>query len=273
MLRYDGGAWKAQRVDTGESVAITAGAGGTLQFDGLEVTVSGTATGGDRFMVRPTAQAVDGMKLIVTDPSRVAAAAPIRTTVVTGNTGSGVITAGEVLDADNAALRTSVTIRFTSPGNWQAVNSANAVVASGAYTAGGNIDVNGWRVQVSGAPATGDSFTVANNTGGVGDNRNALKLAAVMGQGVLSGGTESLDSAASRLVGEIGVATNGVNASLDAQKIVYDDSVAAVDGLSGVNLDEEAANLIRYQQAYQAAAQLIRVTQDMMDTLFAAVRR
>ncbi|MET0282583.1 MAG: flagellar hook-associated protein FlgK [Steroidobacteraceae bacterium] len=273
MLRFDGGAWQAQRIDTGQTVAITAGPGGTLQFDGLEVTVGGTPASGERFMVRPTAQAIDGMKVVVTDPSRVAAAAPIRSTVAAANAGSGTITAGEVLDADNAALRTSVTIRFTSPGNWQAVDASNAVVGSGAYTAGANIDVNGWRVQIGGAPAVGDSFTVANNAGGVGDNRNALKLSALMGQGVLNGGTESLDSAASRLVGTIGVSTNGVNATLEAQKIVYDDSVAAVEGLSGVNLDEEAANLIRYQQAYQAAAQLIRVTQDMMDTLFSVVRR
>jgi flagellar hook-associated protein 1 FlgK len=69
------------------------------------------------------------------------------------------------------------------------------------------------------------------------------------------------------------VAAAGANASLEAAQIIYDDSAAAVDALSGVNLDEEAANMLRYQQAYQAAAQMIRVTQELMDTLMNAVRR
>ena len=70
-----------------------------------------------------------------------------------------------------------------------------------------------------------------------------------------------------------GVAAASANATLEAQQIVYEDSLAAVDSLSGVNLDEEAANLLRFQQAYQAAAQMIRVTQELMDTLMNAVRR
>jgi flagellar hook-associated protein 1 FlgK len=262
-----------QRAATGEVVPFTVGGGGELQFEGLSVAVTGTAQSGDRFLVRPTADAVAGLQLLVTDPSRVAAAAPIRTGTAAANAGSGVISAGEVLNPANADLRDPVTIRFTAPGTWEAVDAGNTVIATGAYTPGGNIDVNGWRVQVSGAPATGDSFTVASNVGGVGDNRNALKLAAVLTQGVLNNGTESLDAAASRVVGAVGVATNGANASLDAQKIIYEDSKGAIDSLSGVNLDEEAANLLRYQQAYQAAAQAIRVAQTIFDTLIASVGR
>jgi flagellar hook-associated protein 1 len=272
-VRYDNGTWSVQKADTGEQVAFTTSGGGALQFQGLSVAVSGTPQSGERFLVRPTGNAIDGLKVAITDPAKIAAAAPIRASATTGNAGTGIISGGDVLNAANAGLRNNVTIRFTSASNWEAVGAGNTVLSSGTYTAGGNIDVNGWRVQITGAPAAGDTFAVGANTGGVGDNRNALKLAAVMGQGVLSGGTESLDAAAGRLVSSVGVATNGVNSSLEAQKIIYDDSVASVDGQSGVNLDEEAANLIRYQQAYQAAAQLIRVTQDMMDSLFAAVRR
>jgi flagellar hook-associated protein 1 FlgK len=272
-LRYDGASWRVQRNDTGQSVAYTVGGGGELQFDGLSVTVSGAAQAGDRFLVRPTADAINGLQLLVTDPSRIAAAAPIRTSAAGANTGAATISAGEVLDSTNPLLRDPVTIQFTGPGAWQALDATNTVIASGAYTAGGDIDVNGWRVQVNGTPATGDSFSVASNVGGVGDNRNALKLASVLTQGVLSGGTESLDAAASRIVSTVGVATNGATASLDAQKIIYDDSKGAIDSLSGVNLDEEAANLLRYQQAYQAAAQVIRVAQTVFDTLIASVGR
>jgi flagellar hook-associated protein 1 FlgK len=273
VVRFDG-TWKVQRADNGQPVAYTVGGGGELQFEGLEVTVSGAPAVGDRFLVRPAGDAISGLKLLVSDPSRVAAAVPIRTAAVSGNAGTAQISSGEVLDVTDPALRDPVTIRFTNPpGNWEALDATNTVIASGPYVPGGNIDVNGWRVQVTGQPVAGDSFTVAGNTGGVGDNRNALKLAAVLSQGVLSGGTESLDAAAGRLVSTVGVTTNGANASLEAQKIIFDDSVAAVDSLAGVNLDEEAANMMRYQQAYQAAAQMIRVTQTIFDTIINSVGR
>lgn len=273
IVRFDG-SWKVQRADTGQAVAFTVGGGGELQFEGLEVTVNGTPAAGDRFLVRPAGNAVDGLRLLVDDPSRVAAAAPIRSAAASGNTGTAVISAGEVLDINDPPLRDPVTIRFTDPpGNWEAVDSTNTVIATGPYVPGGNIEVNGWRVQITGQPAAGDSFTVTANTGGAGDNRNALKLAAVLTQGVLSGGTESLDAAAGRLVSTVGVTTNGANASLEAQKIIFDDSAAAIDSIAGVNLDEEAANMMRYQQAYQAAAQMIRVTQTIFDTIISSVSR
>ena len=74
-------------------------------------------------------------------------------------------------------------------------------------------------------------------------------------------------------MGSIGVASGQANSSLSAQQIIYDDSVASMESLSGVNLDEEAANMMRYQQAYQAAAQMIRVTQTIFETLLEATRR
>jgi flagellar hook-associated protein 1 FlgK len=213
------------------------------------------------------------MGVQIRDPSRIAAAAPIRTAGATGNSGSVMISAGEVLDAANPALRDPVTIQFTGPGAWEALDAGNTVIASGAYTPGADIDINGWRVQVSGPAEAGDSFTVGPNTAGVGDNRNALKLSAVLSQGLLAGGTESLDAAAGRIVSNIGVTTNGAMASLDANRIIYEDSVAAADSVAGVNLDEEAANLLRYQQAYQAMAQTIRVAQSIFDSIIASVGR
>jgi flagellar hook-associated protein 1 FlgK len=273
ILRYDSGAWRVQRAASGEPVQFTVGGGGELQFDGLSVAVSGTARSGDQFLVQPNASAIDGMKVLVSDPSRIAAAAPIRSAAASANTGTGSISAGEVLASGNAQLRAGVTIRFTDANNWQAVDAGNTVIAGGVYTAGGNIDVNGWRVQVSGVPAAGDAFTVSSNVGGTGDNRNAQLLSGVLSRGLLSGGTESLDAAATRIVGSVGVATSSANASRDAQKIMYDDSKAAIDSNSGVNLDEEAANLLRYQQAYQASAQMIRVAQSIFDSILAAVSR
>ncbi|HXC59051.1 MAG TPA: flagellar hook-associated protein FlgK [Steroidobacteraceae bacterium] len=270
ILEFSAGAWSARRSDTGAAVPLS-GAGtvaSPFTADGLSIVVGGTPANGDRFLVRPTAGAVAGMSVLVTDPARIAAAAPIRSSEATTNTGSASISAGEVLDASNPALRNTVNIAFIDATHYS-VNGAGSF----AYTSGGNIDVNGWRVAVTGTPAAGDTFTVANNAGGVGDNRNMLAMTQVMGQGVLSGGTESVNGAVSRFVGGIGVATNQAQAGADAQAIILKDSQSAVDSVSGVNLDEEAANMLRYQQAYQAAAQVIRITQDMFDTLIQATRR
>ena len=99
------------------------------------------------------------------------------------------------------------------------------------------------------------------------------RLAAVLGQGVLAGGTESLNGAATRFVGAIGVTASQSAASRDAQQIISDSSAAAADSVSGVNLDEEAANMLRFQQAYQAAAQTIRITQELFQTLLDATHR
>jgi len=173
-----------------------------------------------------------------------------------------------VLDASNPALRNGVTIAFIDPTHYS-VNGAGSF----AYTAGANIDVNGWRVAISGSPAAGDTFTVADNAGGIGDNRNMLAMMQALSGGLLSGGSESIDGAVSRFVSGIGVATNQAQVGAEAQQVILRDVQASIDSVSGVNLDEEAANMLRYQQAYQAAAQVIRITQDMFDTLLRATQR
>jgi flagellar hook-associated protein 1 len=270
QLSYTGGAWSLRNADTGAAVTMTGAgtAGSPFVAEGLSFVVSGVPTNGDRFLIQPTAAAIDGLDVLITDPSRVAAAAPIRTSVAGGNLGNGTISAGEVLTVGNAALRTTATIQFTSATTYS-INGAGSFT----YASGGNIDANGWRVAISGTPQTGDTFTVSDNTGGVGDNRNALALSSVLGQGLFSGGTESLNASSSRLVGRVGVQANQAQVSRDAQQIVLDDTVSANEQVTGVNLDEEAANMLRYQQAYQAAAQMIRVTQELFDSLLNATGR
>ena len=103
--------------------------------------------------------------------------------------------------------------------------------------------------------------------------RNALALAESLSRPIIDGGTTSLNSATSRLVGQIGSATRQVQSSRDAQEIVANEAADARDSVSGVNLDEEAANLIKYQQAYQAAAQMISVASSLFDTLLNATHR
>jgi flagellar hook-associated protein 1 FlgK len=231
--------------------------------DGLSIVVSGTPGTGDQLLIKPTDDAVSGLQVLISDANEIAAAAPIVSRATAGNIGNATISAGEVLDYTHPALRSTVTIQFTSATTYTV--SGDPTVYT--YTPGSSIDVNGWRVQISGSAASGDSFTVGNNATGSGDNRNALKLAGVMSQPVLNGGTTSLNAAAGQFVGDIGVRTNQAQVTREAQKVVADEASSALQSVSGVNLDEEAANLIRYQQAYMAISQMIRVA----DTIFQSV--
>jgi flagellar hook-associated protein 1 len=265
LLVSTAGGWSLRRADTGATVPMT-GTGTALDpfvADGLSIVVSGTPNTGDQLLIKPTADAVAGLKLLIKDPTEIAAASPIVSSATSGNTGNGTIAAGEVLDASNAQLRAPVTIQFTSA--TQYTISGDPTVHT--YTSGSNIDVNGWRVQISGSPAAGDSFKVGNNVTGTGDNRNALKLADVMREPVLNGGKTSINAGVGQFISEIGVKTNQAKVTSEAQKVVADEASASLQSVAGVNLDEEAANLVRYQQAYMAISQMIRVA----DTIFQSV--
>lgn len=261
--------WSLQRKDGGAAVAMTGSGTVASPFvaDGLSIVVSGAAQVGDRFQVLPTRGAVDGLQVLVTDPAEIAAAAPIVSARGVNNLGNATISAGEVLDASNAQLRSTVTIQFLTATTYS-VNGAGSF----AYTPGANIDLNGWRVQVNGTPAVGDTFTVSNNVNGTGDNRNALRLAEVLNQPVLSGGTASLNASVGQFISDVGVRANQAQVGRDAQEIVFNESVDSLQSLSGVNLDEEAAKLVQYQAAYQAMAQVISAANKMFETLLSATR-
>src|SRR5690606_37823844 len=97
-----------------------------------------------------------------------------------------------------------------------------------------------------------DTFTIGANSNGDGDNRNALLLGGLQTANVLQGGTTSYNGAYSQLVSQIGNKTREVQVNSAAQATLLKSIQTAQQSVSGVNLDEEATNLIRYQQAYQA---------------------
>ena len=259
-----------RRQDTGAAVAFT-GTGTSadpILADGLSIVVGAGIATGDQYTIRPTRDALAGISVAITDPAKVAAAAPIRASAATTNTGTGTVSSGEVLDPTDAAILNTVNIDFTSATTYT-VNGAGSFT----YTPGSSIDVNGWRIQVNGAPATGDRFSVRSNAGATGDNRNAFALADAMKANVLDGGTKSASGAVERLIADVATSTRTAQVSRDAETIVHNSDVDAQDSVSGVNLDEEAANMLRYQQAYAAAAQIISIANEMFDTLLNAVRR
>jgi flagellar hook-associated protein 1 FlgK len=135
------------------------------------------------------------------------------------------------------------------------------------FTADATYAFGGIAFGISGTPADGDSFTVRPNTGGIGDNRNALLLAGLQTQRVLAGGSMSYTDAYSHLVSEVGMRTREMEITGSAQTRLLDEANNRQQGFSGVNLDEEAARLMQYQQAYQAAAKVMQMASDMFETL------
>ncbi len=270
LMARTGSGWSLQNTQTGQVVVMTGSGTVASPFvaDGLSIVVSGTAVTGDRFLIQPTRSAVADMSVALRDPRNIAAAAPIITAANTGNTGSALITQGEVTDATNINLQTAVTIRFLSPTTYTTDGGAT----TNAYTSGQSIALNGWSVNITGIPATGDQFTVRSNSSGTGDNRNALLLANVLNRPYLDNGATSVNSIVGMWVADLGVRSNQAQANLSTQSAVYEDAFNAQQSVSGVNLDEEAAELIRYQQAYAAMTKVITSSNEMFDALMQAFR-
>jgi len=272
MLRYDGANWSLSDASSGASVTMTGNgtAGNPFVADGLSLVVGAGAQAGDSYLVKPTSGAVSGMQVLLTDPSQLAAAAPLLTSANAGNTGSATIDQGSVA-TNGSWVRGNYTLSFTGPAAYQITNSTGAVVQNGAYTSGAPINFNGVQVAVSGAPATGDSFSINDNASGSGDNRNLTAMAGLLDQSLI-GGTTSINSAVNQMVTNIGIQTSQAQSGTTAQQSVLTDASNAQQSVSGVNLDEEAANLVQYQQAYQAAAEVINVASTLFKSVLTAVQ-
>jgi flagellar hook-associated protein 1 len=125
----------------------------------------------------------------------------------------------------------------------------------------------GYQVAINGQPKAGDTFSVGFNTDGKNDNRNALAMVALETTATMQDGSLSFFDGYGKLVEEVGTKSNLAKINTEASKSLLEQSQAMRDGISGVNLDEEAGDLIKYQQLYQANAQVISVARELFDTL------
>jgi len=293
-LQFDGSNWSLNRTDTGQ--AVTMAGNGTVAdpfvADGMRIVVDPAAAAGDTFLLQPARNGAMDLQLRITDTAMIAAASPVLASASSANAGTAAITPGEVTDITDPAFQTNpgaltppVLIRFTSATTYEiydnsnraspvlleTVNGYDPVTGDQVFPSPGGRDY-GYRVHISGAAVAGDEFLVDYNTGGIGDNRNALALAGLFNEKLLGGGTESINQAYQRMVGEAGSTTRQVELAAGAQNRMLERSIAEREAISGVNLDEEAANLVRYQQAYQAAARVIAAADEMFQTLLNATR-
>lgn len=239
--------------------------------DGVRVTLAaGVPANGDSFLVQPTRGGARSIAVALVDGAQIAAAAPIRTGPGVNNSGQAVIDGGRVNGPPptNANLQQPVTITFTSASAYSVSGTGTGNPSGVAYTSGNPISYNGWTVAISGTPKVGDTFTVTPNTGGISDGRNVSLLAGLQtASGV--GGTASYQGAYSTIVAGVGSKTREVKVATAAQETLVEQSETAQQSFSGVNLDEEAANLIRYQQMYQANAKAIEIASKLFDSLLA----
>lgn len=268
VLSFVGGAPKLTNTSDGTSVTPTGvgSAASPYTSAGVSIVLSGTPANGDQFLIQPTSTAAGTLTVVLSNPSQIAAAGAVKTAAGGTNTGAAGISSGTVLDASNPNLLSPVTIAFTSPTTYT-INGGAANI----YSSGANIIANGWQVQISGAPANGDTFSVTSNAGGTGDNRNALIAAGAQNVGVLQNGTTSITGGVSALVTGLGSQAQQINTAQTAQAAVNSQVLTSVQSASGVNLDEEAASLLQWQQAYQAAAQALTIGNSLFTSLINAV--
>ena len=201
----------------------------------------------------------------------------------TGKLGEGSVDAAYRLPGN--ALTGPVTLTYSAGGlsgfpAGQAVtvtnNGAATVYPAGTtpipYTAGANYNFGGVNLSFTGAPADTDTFKLGPNINGVGDNRNARALGKLQTTNILDGGTATYQSAYAELVSFVGNKTREVQVNSEVGASLLKQATTAQQSVSGVNLDEEATNLLKYQQAYQAAGKVMQMASTLFDTLLSLGR-
>lgn len=257
---------------------------------GLNITVAATGTPGDSFLIEPTRDAAANISVAISDTRLIAAAAPIASSAATSNLGTASITAPVVSSTASLGLAPPVfptTLTF-SGGNlsgFPASQSVTAVTAAGVstsyaapvasvpYSSGMTISFGGVSFTMNGVPQNNDTFTLTKNTSGVADSRNIVALGNLQTTKTLLSAngqpSATFQSVYAQLVSTVGNKTREVSVNSDAQKSLVDQATQTQQSLVGVNLDEEAANLIRYQQAYQAAGKVMSIASKLFDQVLA----
>ncbi|WP_367607243.1 flagellar hook-associated protein FlgK [Legionella sp. W05-934-2] len=251
---------------------------GQVVIDGLRITFDdvGNLVDNDSYSLTPLRDAAGQLGLEVNDPSQIALAAAVRTESPLSNTGTGKINLGTVLNTTE--VQKDYRIEFLGPNQYQIVNVTDAVTTGPfAYTPNQDNEIfipdgvtPSYSVIISGAPDTGDVFNMTYNSGSAGDNRNGLMLNDIQGSKLFESGSATLFDKYAGLVADVGGSTYSAQLRFESADILHKQAVDYRESISGVNLDEEAANILRFQQAYQAAGQLLRISSEILNVLYQA---
>ena len=284
-LRFDGTSYSLTRLS--DSAQVASGLSATdlatgVQVDGLTLQLNaGTSASGDRYLLQGVATASAEMKTVLANPKGLAAASMVTSSFAVTNTGTA--TAASLGVVNSTAYDPTLTARFTfntdtGDYSYDMLDASNAVVSSGTgtWTAGQPIAVNGFELQLSGVPRSGDIVSVGPTASPASNNGNALNFVALassafVGVETLANGTvipgKTITDAYATTVSDIGVRVQSAKSAAGISSSAAATAETTRANKAGVNLDEEAARLIQFQQSYQAAAKMLQVAQSVFDTL------
>lgn len=307
-LAFDGTNYNVTRLSDNVQVSSSTGpfpAAG-ITVDGVTITLaSGAMNAGDNFVIKPTVDGASAFRVLITDVTNIAAAAPVKTSTPMSNAGTATVSGAEVdenflpamvaapvtlaYDAAAGELNDPATgpgTGFSFPVKLTKLDGSSTIYPAGTpvpYVAGATItfgaslpgppaDVGGISFKINGTPADNDSFTVGANPTASGDNRNMVLLGALQTADTLINGTTTYQGALASMVSAVGNKTHELEVGNNAQTNLVGQLRQSQESDSGVNLDEEAANLLRYQQAYMAAGKVMQAVKEMFDVLMSMGR-
>ena len=268
------GQYKLTRLSDGTSQTVSSGD----VVDGFRIDVASPAPATrDSFLLQPVSTAASGMALALTDPSGIAAASPVQATTNVANTGTAAIGSLNVVDPSiNPNLTATITFTDNSGDySYSLVDTTGAlptVNGTGSLAAGQPIALNGWQLNLTGTPKSGDSVVVAKTAYPAADNGNAnamlaLGTAPIVGQGGSVAAGQNVTDAYASALANVGVRVQSAMSAATQSDAIASAATTAASNQSGVNLDEEAARLIQYQQSYQAAAKMLQIAQTVFSSL------
>ncbi|WP_412503586.1 flagellar hook-associated protein FlgK [Shewanella indica] len=278
-LNYtNAGTYELKDMKTGAVTNLTLN-GDTLEgANGFSIKIdAGAMAAGDRFEIRPTANAAANIDVVMSDPKGIAAAAP-KITANAGNSGSTSVKLVSIDDRSAANFPvTDSELTFTldtsvNPPGYEVFDVNGASLATG--TAAGTppqISAFGFTFEVDGSSGGSESFTF-DLSFAPGDNTNALAMAKLSDSKIMNNGKSTLGDVFEKTKLDIGSQTKSAQVRAGSAEAIYNQAYARVQSESGVNLDEEAANLMQFQQAYQASARIMTTANALFDTLFSSVR-
>ena len=263
-----------QTISLGSSSAVFTGISGDIQAG---IAITATRSAGDTsdrtvaLTLSETGSASDLAKLgfatTLEVPNTLSEDLIVFTTGSLGNT-AALSASYEKGETDPLQLRSSpLQINFTSDATYQITDTqTSTIVAERSYVAGQPIQYQNLQVTLDGIPRSGDTFSIDNNSDGFGSNENLLRLIDIEGAKVL-GNNDTLHESYLGLLNQAGSTARQAQVTQEAMQVVYEQANEARDKVAGVNLDEEAANLIRFQQSYQASARLIQTANQLFDAI------
>src|SRR5450830_1809828 len=248
----------------------------SADVDGLTFTLGGNPMAGDSIGVRPTVNGASEFQLLTHDTAAIAAAAPVIMGVGAANKGNAKPSDAEVASFAPATLTYQVNTNELTGFTAGQVVTVKTAAGSTAYTAGtdtipyvagASYSFDGVSTSFSGQPIDGDTFTIKRTAPGGNDNRNMALMGQLQSAKLLDGGATTLQGAFAQMVSTVGNKAREVQVTGAAATTSLAQATASQQSVSGVNLDEEAASLLKYQQAYQAAGKVMQIASTLFDTL------